>query len=81
MAKKLNPEDTPSFEDALGQLEKLVDSMEQGDMSLDDSLKAFEEGIKLTRQCQKSLDEAEQKEKILLENTSDAELEPFENEQ
>jgi len=47
VAKKPNPEDTPSFEDALGQLEKLVDSMEQGDMSLDDSLKAFEEGIKL----------------------------------
>ena len=81
MAKKSNPEDTPTFEDALGQLEKLVDSMEQGEMSLDDSLKAFEEGIKLTRKCQKSLDEAEQKVKILLENTPDAELEPFENEQ
>ncbi len=81
MTKKSKPEDTPTFEDALGQLEKLVDSMEQGEMSLDDSLKAFEEGIKLTRQCQKSLDEAEQKVKILLENTPDAELEPFENEQ
>ena len=81
MTKKSNSEETPTFEDALGQLEKLVDSMEQGEMSLDDSLKAFEEGIKLTRQCQKSLDEAEQKVKILLENTPDAELEPFENEQ
>ena len=81
MTKKSNPEETPTFEDALGQLEKLVDSMEQGEMSLDDSLKAFEEGIKLTRQCQKSLDEAEQKVKILLENTPDAGLEPFENEQ
>jgi len=81
VTKKSNPEETPTFEDALGQLEKLVDSMEQGEMSLDDSLKAFEEGIKLTRQCQKSLDEAEQKVKILLENTPDADLEPFENEQ
>lgn len=81
MTKKSNPADTLTFEDALGQLEKLVDSMEQGEMSLDDSLKAFEEGIKLTRQCQKSLDEAEQKVKILLQNTPDAELEPFENEQ
>jgi len=81
VTKKSNPEETPTFEDALGQLEKLVDSMEQGEMSLDDSLKAFEEGIKLTRQCQKSLDEAEQKVKILLENTPDAGLEPFENEQ
>lgn len=81
MATKSNSKTEPSFEDALGQLEKLVDTMEQGDMSLDDSLKAFEEGIKLTRQCQKSLDEAEQKVKILLENNSDAELEPFDNEQ
>ncbi len=81
MAKKSNPEDAPTFEDALGQLEKLVDSMEQGDMSLEDSLKAFEAGIKLTRQCQKSLDEAEQKVKILLENSVEAELEPFNNEQ
>ncbi len=81
MAKKPTAEDKPTFEHALGQLEKLVDSMEQGNLSLEESLKTFEEGIKLTRQCQKSLDEAEQKVKILLENTPDAELEPFENEQ
>lgn len=80
MAKNSKTEDVPTFENALEQLEKLVDSMEQGDMSLDDSLKAFEEGIKLTRQCQKSLDEAEQKVKILLQNTAEAELEPFSDE-
>jgi exodeoxyribonuclease VII small subunit len=80
VTKKNNSSPSPSFEDAIKQLEQLVDAMEQGDMSLDDSLQAFEEGIKLTRTCQKSLDEAEQKVKILLENNAEAKLEPFENE-
>ena len=81
MAKKTDSPAPATFEEALGQLEQLVDTMEKGEMSLDDSLKAFEEGIKLTRQCQQSLQEAEQKVKILLENTTDAELESFDNEQ
>ena len=81
MAKKTPAEASPSFEDAIQQLEQLVEAMESGDMSLDDSLQAFEKGIKLTRTCQQSLDEAEQKVKILLENNTKAELEPFEHEQ
>jgi exodeoxyribonuclease VII small subunit len=66
-----------SFEQAMDELEKLVDSMENGELSLDDSLKAFEEGVRLTRLCQQSLREAEQKVMILTEKTADAELEPF----
>ena len=49
------------FETALKELEELVSKMESGELSLDQSLKAFERGIQLTRQCQSSLDAAELK--------------------
>jgi exodeoxyribonuclease VII small subunit len=74
---KKNETPALSFEQAMDELEKLVDSMENGELSLDDSLKAFEEGVRLTRLCQQSLREAEQKVMILTEKTADAELEPF----
>ena len=54
------------FEQQLSELETLVEHMENGDISLEDSLKSFEQGIKLARSCQKSLQEAELKVKILL---------------
>ena len=54
------------FETALADLELLVQSLETGDLSLEESLKAFEEGIKLTRECQKALTDAEQKVALLL---------------
>lgn len=54
------------FETAMEELEGLVRSMEEGDLSLEDSLKAFEKGVRLTRQCQKALREAEQKVQVLL---------------
>ncbi len=62
------------------ELEKLVEQMEQGDISLEDSLKAFERGIKLTRTCQQALQEAEQKVQILLEKNGQQTLEPFNDE-
>tara|TARA_B100000700_G_scaffold280419_1_gene330330 strand:+ start:50 stop:295 length:246 start_codon:yes stop_codon:yes gene_type:complete len=55
-----------NFESALKNLEQLVSSMENGELSLEDSLKAFEKGIKLTRECQTALKEAEQKIQILI---------------
>ena len=58
-------EDDVNFEAAMLELEKLVSQMEHGDLSLDDSLKAFERGVLLTRHCQKSLAEAELKVKML----------------
>jgi len=54
-----------NFEKAMAELEQLVSQMEEGDLSLDDSLQAFERGIKLTRQCQHALSQAELKVKTL----------------
>ena len=50
-----------SFESAMGQLEVLVSKMESGDLSLEESLKAFEQGVHLTRFCQDQLQKAELK--------------------
>ena len=52
---------TPSFEQALNELETLVGELEAGELSLDDSLQKFERGVTLARQCQQSLNDAEQK--------------------
>jgi len=57
----------PDFEQSLGKLEDLVASLESGDLTLEESLKTFEQGIKLTRSCQTALTEAEQKVNLLLE--------------
>ncbi|HAO88828.1 MAG TPA: exodeoxyribonuclease VII small subunit [Gammaproteobacteria bacterium] len=61
------------FEGALEQLEELVASMEDGELSLEDSLKAFEKGIKLTRECQTALKNAEQKVQVLLDESGEPE--------
>ncbi len=63
----------PDFETALVELETLVESLEQGDISLEESLKLFERGVALTRSCQTSLKEAEQKVQILLDKTGEPE--------
>lgn len=75
MAQK--KETAPSFEQALSELEALVESLEHGDMSLEESLKAFERGVELTRSCQNSLKAAEQKVRILAQKNSEAGLESF----
>lgn len=70
------------FEKKLSELEALVNEMEQGNMSLEESLKAFETGIKITRDCQQALKEAEQKVEILTRNAAGELTEaPFEPEQ
>ena len=53
------------FEQQLESLEALVSSLETGDLSLEDSMKSFEQGIKVARECQKALKQAEQKVEIL----------------
>jgi exodeoxyribonuclease VII small subunit len=58
-----------SFESSLNDLERIVEQLEAGDLSLEDSLKLFEQGIKLSRDCQKRLDEAERRVEVLLKNT------------
>ena len=65
------------FEESLSKLEELVERMENGDLSLEDSLKSFEEGIKLTRDCQKALKSAEQKVKLLIEQNGETVEKPF----
>ena len=55
-----------SFEKKLSRLEEIVQKMESGEMSLDESLSFFEEGVKLSRECSKELNEAEQKVKKLV---------------
>lgn len=68
------------FEDSLAELEQLVAQLEQGDISLEESLKAFERGVNLTRACQQALQQAEQKVQILLEKNGTQTLEPFTDE-
>ncbi|HGG59202.1 MAG TPA: exodeoxyribonuclease VII small subunit [Gammaproteobacteria bacterium] len=58
-------EKLPDFETAMSELEALVDKMEQGDLSLEDSLKQYERGMTLTRHCQSLLENAELKVKML----------------
>ena len=60
-----NQDESPAFEDALEELEAIVESMEDGEPSLEESLKLFERGMDLTRRCQKALDDAEQRIRIL----------------
>lgn len=57
-----------NFEQSLSQLEEIVTTLEQGDIALDESLKIFEEGVKLFKYCQKELDQANSKINILSQN-------------
>lgn len=66
------------FEKSLQELEKLVETMEKGDLTLEESLKQFERGIVLTRACQQALATAEQKVRILTQNNAGGELADFE---
>ncbi len=70
----------PDFEDSLARLEAIVDQLESGELSLEQSLKVFEEGVALTRSCQKSLSDAEQKVRQLTLADGEASLEDFESE-
>ena len=69
MAKKSK---TPDFESALHELENIVERMEKGELTLEESLLQFERGVLLTRTCQQSLQDAEQKVQILLKKDGTA---------
>ena len=56
------------FEEAMNKLEKIVEKLEEGDIPLEESLKLFEEGIRLSRFCSQKLDEAEKRVEILLKD-------------
>ncbi len=74
MPKKKKPS---NFESDLQELENLVEKMEDGELSLEESLVHFERGIALTRSCQKALTEAEHKIQILLAEDGSQKLQPF----
>lgn len=67
-----------NFEQSLRELEALVEKMEAGDLTLEESLQYFERGVALTRDCQKALAAAEQKVQVLLEKEGKEQLQPFE---
>ena len=66
------PAQAPDFEAALAELEALVQRMETGTLTLEDSLRAFERGVQLSRQCQQSLQQAELRVKTLMRDGTEA---------
>ncbi len=78
MSQKKIPKST-RFEDALADLEKIVQSLETGEQPLEKSLEQFERGITLARFCQESLSAADKKIKVLLGDDEDAELSDLDN--
>ena len=66
------------FERQLGCLETLVSSLEVGDLSLEESLSSFEQGIKIARDCQQTLKSAEQRVQLLMQQGDDLVSQPFE---
>lgn len=67
-----------SFEDKIEELEKIVSEIEKGDLNLDDTVKKFEEGINISKECNKILEEAEKKITKLVKKDDDIEEENFE---
>lgn len=66
------------FEEVMKRLEQIVSSLEKGNLPLDESLKVFEEGVKLSKNCLRILDDAEKKVEILLKEKGDkGRLKPF----
>lgn len=68
----------PKFEECLDRLEKIVAELEKGDVSLDQALHLFDEGMKLSGSCRKELEEAEGKVEILLKRNGKLQPEPYE---
>lgn len=70
-AQKDMPEETKPFEASLDELEGIVRKLEGGDLSLDESLKLFENGVRLARECQERLDQAERRIDVLIRESAD----------
>ena len=66
-----------SFESQIENLEKIVAELENGELSLDESVSKFEEGIKISKECKKTLEEAEKKITILINNDGETKEEEF----
>ncbi len=70
-----------SFEEQMENLEKIVGELEKGDLNLDDSVTKFEEGIKISKECNKILQEAEKKITMLVNENGETKEENFETEE
>ena len=70
-----------SFEEQMEALEEIVEELEKGELSLEDSVSKFEEGIKISNQCNKTLEEAEKKITILVNQEGEMKEENFETEE
>lgn len=68
------------FEEALEKLEKIVQELERGDLSLEESLKRYEEGVRLSQYCSKKLEQAKKRVEILVKSQGKLEMVPFEEE-
>ena len=80
MADNESQPPAPDFEAALEELETLVARLEEGDLSLEDSLRCFERGVHLTRTCQQALKQAEQKVETLVREDGEWRTAPFSEE-
>jgi exodeoxyribonuclease VII small subunit len=78
MASKSASKAAPPFEAALAQLESLVTRLESGELPLEEALRTFEQGVRLTRECQTALAAAQQKVQQLLQRGGEQTLEEFE---
>lgn len=78
-ANKANKAKLPDLENSLKEISTLVEKMEQGELTLEQSLNSFERGITLIKHCQKVLQEAEQKVQVLMQNNDQEELSTYEN--
>ena len=78
MTNKKENQAVGDLDGSLQELESVVEQLESGDLPLEEALKQFERGVKLTRKCQATLKKAEQKVEILLNKTIEAEPAPFE---
>jgi exodeoxyribonuclease VII small subunit len=80
-AKRPEPGKKPEFEHSLARLEEIVRRLENANLSLDDAMRLFEEGVALSRECQKQLEQAEGKVEILLKKAGgELAAQPFEPE-
>ena len=67
----------PEFEQALAELEAVVERLERGDLPLEEALSVFERGVELTRHCQSALKAAQQRVEILVKREDQVQVEPF----
>lgn len=72
---------TKSFEEQIEELEQIVNQLEKGDLNLDDSVAKFEEGIKISKECNKILEKAEKKITILVNQDDELKEENFETDE